>query len=126
MTPAWSQGWFASYLGLVGSARRLAHNQTVHKLLVDPSAVDEASLRLGVVADGIREFHRRLGNHAGVATGTPAAAAMDDLLDHYSRVLPHFADAGTQLSRAVAAAAGHYHHTESRIAAAASGDADAS
>lgn len=86
--------------------------------LVDPNAVVEASLRLGTVAGGVEDVHGQLGRHLGAAVGTPAAGAVDDLLARFSQVLPQFALASAQLSRAVAGAAGGYRGTDSAVAAA--------
>jgi hypothetical protein len=86
------------------------------EFLVDPDAVAEASLRLSAVAGGLAESVGRAGYHVGAAGGTPAAGAVDDLLGHFSRVLPEFALAGAQLSRAVGAAASDYRTTDSAVA----------
>lgn len=86
------------------------------EFLVDPEAVADASLRLGAVAGAVTDVLGRLGHHVGAATDTPAAGAVDDLLGHFSAVLPHYAFAGAQLSRAVEAAVSDYRRTDSAIA----------
>jgi hypothetical protein len=86
------------------------------KFLVHPDAVAEASLRLCTVAAGVDEVLGLLGHHVGAATGTPASGAIDDLLGHFSQVLPQFAQAGSDLSRAVGAAASGYQQTDSTVA----------
>jgi hypothetical protein len=85
------------------------------EFLVDADAVADASLRLATVEGGVTDVLGRLGHHAGAASGTPAAGAVDDLLGHFSRVLPEFALAGAQLSRAVLAAASDYRRIDGAI-----------
>jgi hypothetical protein len=86
------------------------------EFLVDPDAVADASLRLGAVASGFADVLGRVGYHASAAAGTPAAGAVDDLLGHFSEVLPQFAAAGAHLSGAVGAAASDYRKTDSAVA----------
>jgi hypothetical protein len=94
------------------------------EFLVDPDAVADAALRLSGVAGGVADVLGRIGYHVGAAGGTPAAAAVDDLLGHFSQVLPHFALAGEHLSGAVGAAAGDYRGTDSAVAEACETGAD--
>jgi hypothetical protein len=84
--------------------------------LVDPNVVADASLRLGNVPHGVEDIHERLGRHVGAAAGTPAAAAIDDLLSRFSGVLPQFALASAHLSRAVGSAARDYHASDTAVA----------
>lgn len=83
---------------------------------VVPNFVADASLRLGTVAGSVDEVHGRLSGHLGAAAGTPAADAVDNLLGSFSKVLPQFALAGVQLSRAVGDAASGYAGTDSAVA----------
>jgi hypothetical protein len=89
---------------------------SMQRLIVDPHAVAEASARLGTVASGVDDVHGKLARHFGAGGGTPAAGAVDDLLTHFSQVLPRFALASAHLSRAVGEAAHSYHATDSAIA----------
>jgi hypothetical protein len=86
------------------------------EFLVDPDAVADASLRLDAVAGGLADVLGRVGYHVGAAAGTPAAGAVDDLLGHFSQVLPQFALSGAHLSGAVRAAASDYRTTDSAVA----------
>jgi hypothetical protein len=84
--------------------------------LVTPEDVVAASARLTAIGGEVDELHRHLGGCASAAAGTPTEGAFDDLLGHFSAMLPQFGIAGEHLGMAVAGAGMSYSSCEGDVA----------
>jgi hypothetical protein len=90
------------------------------KFSVTPESVSDGAGRLGGISDEVLSVHSRLGALSGSAAGTPGDGAFEDLISHWTAVLPHFARSGATLSAALGAAGANYGTTDAGVAAAAS------
>ncbi|HWF74441.1 MAG TPA: hypothetical protein VG186_13920 [Solirubrobacteraceae bacterium] len=88
------------------------------EFVVTPEDVIAASGRLSAIRVGVQELCGYVRGCAGAAAGTPAEAAVEDLLRSFAAVLPHFGLAGEHLGGAVAGAGAGYARTDSEVAAA--------
>jgi hypothetical protein len=86
--------------------------------LVTPEDVVAASARLTAIGGEVEELHRHLSGCGSAAAGTPTEDAFDDLLGHFSAMLPHFGLAGEHLGVAVAGAGMSYSSCEGDVAGA--------
>jgi len=88
------------------------------EFLVTPEDLIEASARLTAIGCEVDELYCHLSGCAGAAAGTPTEGAFDDLLGHFSAVLPHFGLAGQQLGVTVADAGRSYSSCDDDVAGA--------
>jgi hypothetical protein len=86
------------------------------EFLVTPEEVIAAAGKLGAISSGVEELCGHLSVCAGAAAQTPAEGAFDEMLVHFSSVLPHFGIAGERLSEAVAGAGESYQSSDNDVA----------
>lgn len=88
------------------------------EFLVAPEHVVAASGQLTAIRDEVAELCGHLGGCASAAQASPIEDAFDDLLGHFSAVLPHFGLAGEHLGAAVAGAGRSYSGCDEDVAGA--------
>ncbi len=88
------------------------------ELLVTPEDLVAASAQLTAIGCEVDELHGHLTRCASAAAGTPTEGAFDDLLGHFSAMLPHFGLAGERLGAAVAGAGMSYSSCDDDLAGA--------
>jgi hypothetical protein len=88
------------------------------EILVAPEDVVAASGRLTAIGREVDELYAHLSGCAGAAAGTPTEGAFEDLLGHFSAMLPHFGLAGEYLGVAVADAGRSYSRNDEDVAGA--------
>jgi hypothetical protein len=90
--------------------------ELMSEFLVTPDDVLEASSRLTAIGREVDELCGHLSRCATAAVGTPTEDAFDDLLGHFSAMLPHFGLAGEHLGVAVAGAGRSYSSCDDDVA----------
>jgi hypothetical protein len=90
--------------------------ELMSEFLVMPEDVIAASARLTAIGCEVDELFGHLTGCAGAAAGTPTEDAFDDLLGHFSAMLPHFGLAGEHLGMAVAGAGRSYSSCDDNVA----------
>ncbi|MDQ6775084.1 MAG: hypothetical protein M3071_02440 [Actinomycetota bacterium] len=88
------------------------------EFLVTPEDVLTASGRLTAIGREVDELYRHLSGCAGAAAGTPTEGVFEELLRHFSAMLPHFGLAGEHLGVAVAGAGRAYSSCDDDVAGA--------
>jgi hypothetical protein len=88
------------------------------EFLVRPEDVITAAGRLTAIGCEVDELYSHLSRCSGAAAGTPTEGEFDDLLGHFSAMLPQFGLAGQHLGVALAGAGRSYSSCDGDVAGA--------